>query len=118
VAHTLGGVSGAVGKFTNSVNKGLLFIGMDDDYNRKKELKDIKEKPKGALDGIAKGFKGLGISVFSGVTGVLTKPVEGAKQDGLLGFAKGAGKGIAGLVTKPVSGVIDVVSKTTQGIEN
>ena len=43
----------------------------------------------------------------------MTKPVQGAKQEGLLGFAKGVGKGVTGLVTKPVSGVIDVVSKTT-----
>ena len=75
VAHTLGGVSGSIGKFTNSVNKGVLFLGLDDDYNRKKELQDIKEKPKGVLDGIGKGFKGLGVSVFSGVTGVVTKPI-------------------------------------------
>ena len=118
VTHTLGGAAGSVGKITNSLNKGVLFLAFDDEYNRVKELRDVKEKPTGVLDGIGKGFKGFGSSILSGVTGVAMKPYEGAKQEGFLGFAKGMGRGVTGLVTKPISGVVDVVSKTTQGIEN
>ena len=58
-------------------------------------------------------MKGFGFSVFSGVTGVFTKPVEGAKSGGVAGFAAGFGKGLVGLVSKPVSGAVDLVSKTT-----
>jgi vacuolar protein sorting-associated protein 13A/C len=117
VTHTIGGAAGSVGKITNSLNKGVLFLAFDEEYSRKKELNDIKEKPKGTIDGIAKGFKGFGKSLFSGVTGVVTKPVEGVKEDGFKGFFTGLGKGATGLVTKPISGVVDVVSKTTQGID-
>ena len=35
-----------------------------------------------------------------------------------MGLVKGVGMGIAGLFTKPASGVVDLVSKTTQGIES
>ncbi len=63
------------------------------------------------------GTKSLGTSVISGVSGVVTKPVAGAQAGGIGGFFKGAGIGLAGLVTKPVSGVVDLVSKTSQGIE-
>ena len=49
---------------------------------------------------------------MSGVTGVFTKPISGAKSGGVGGFFAGAGKGIVGLVAKPVSGVVDLVSKT------
>jgi vacuolar protein sorting-associated protein 13A/C len=56
---------------------------------------------------------GFGTSVFSGVTGVFTKPVQGARTGGVGGFFGGVGKGMAGLVAKPVSGVVDLVSKTT-----
>jgi vacuolar protein sorting-associated protein 13A/C len=49
---------------------------------------------------------------MSGVTGVFTKPIEGAKSGGVGGFFVGATKGFAGLVAKPVSGVVDLVSKT------
>ena len=46
------------------------------------------------------------------------KPVEGAQRDGIGGFAKGVGGGFAGAVIKPVSGVVDLVSKTNEGIES
>lgn len=65
------------------------------------------------MDGFGQGVIGLGTSIFSGATGVITKPVEGASKQGITGFVKGAGVGILGLVFKPVSGVVDLVSKTT-----
>jgi vacuolar protein sorting-associated protein 13A/C len=58
-------------------------------------------------------MKGFGTSVVSGVTGFVTKPIEGASKGGVTGFFKGAGKGIIGLAVKPVTGVVDLVSKTT-----
>jgi hypothetical protein len=36
----------------------------------------------------------------------------------LLGFAKGMGRGMTGLVAKPVGGAVDIVVKTSLGIEN
>ena len=48
--------------------------------------------------------------VFDGVTGVFTKPIDGAREDGVEGFFKGVGKGVVGLVTRPASGVIDFAS--------
>lgn len=59
----------------------------------------------------------VGRGLLSGVTGVFTKPVEGAKSGGFGGFFKGIGKGAVGLVAKPVGGAIDLVSKTTSGLE-
>lgn len=47
---------------------------------------------------------------MSGVTGVITKPVSGAKEQGVEGFFKGLGKGAVGLVVKPVAGVVDFAS--------
>ena len=48
----------------------------------------------------------------------MTKPIDGAKADGVGGFFKGIGKGASGLVAKTVSGTIDIVAKTTEGIDN
>ena len=36
----------------------------------------------------------------------------------MTGFGKGILKGFAGLVVKPVSGILDLFSKTTEGIKN
>lgn len=41
---------------------------------------------------MARGVKGLGMGVVEGVTGVVTKPIEGAKAGGAGGFVKGVGK--------------------------
>ena len=57
-------------------------------------------------------------NIFSAVTGVITEPVKGAKNGGLMGGAVGLGKGMLGLVCKPVKGTIDLVTQTTRGITN
>ena len=54
---------------------------------------------------------------MSGWSDIGTMPYEGSKQ-GATGFFKGVGLGFAGVLAKPVSGFVDVVSKTSQGIEN
>jgi sterol 3beta-glucosyltransferase len=46
----------------------------------------------------------LGYGFYDGFTGVVTHPLDGAKGEGLLGFAKGVGKGFVGLISKPVAG--------------
>ncbi|KAJ8307900.1 hypothetical protein KUTeg_014547 [Tegillarca granosa] len=57
-----------------------------------------------------------GQGVFDGVTGIVRKPVEGAKKEGVEGFFKGVGKGLVGVVTRPTSGVIDFASSSFEGI--
>lgn len=117
-SHAVGGTAGVLGRFTNSINKGLVTLSFDEEYRKKKEFEGIKEKPTGFIDGTGKGIKSFGLSIGSAIGGVFTKPVEGAKNDGVKGFFKGFGKGTAGLVVKPISGVVDIFSKTAQGIEN
>lgn len=41
------------------------------------------------------------------MTGVVTKPMAGAKEEGAAGFFKGFGKGFIGLVARPTGGVVD-----------
>jgi vacuolar protein sorting-associated protein 13A/C len=63
-------------------------------------------------------MKGVGKGLLSGVTGVFTAPVKEAKKGGIGGFFKGIGKGVVGLAAKPAESVVDLVSKTTEGLEN
>ena len=46
----------------------------------------------------------MGFGIYDGVTGLVTQPVEGARQEGTLGFAKGLGKGLGGAMIKPIAG--------------
>lgn len=63
------------------------------------------QAPEHVGEGFTQGLKYFGQTLKLGVTGVLSKPYQGAKKDGTIGFVKGMGKGIVGLVAAPVSGI-------------
>ncbi|CAI2320935.1 unnamed protein product [Caenorhabditis sp. 36 PRJEB53466] len=113
--HAVGGAAGAVSRITGTVGKGVAALTFDDDYMKKRQ-EDLNRKPQSFSEGMARGFKGLGMGVVGGLTGVVTKPIEGAKQEGGLGFVKGVGKGLVGMVTRPVSGVVDFASGTLNSV--
>lgn len=52
--------------------------------------------------------------IASGVGGIFTAPVKGAKSAGVGGFFKGVGKGLVGAVVKPVVGVSDAAVSVVQ----
>ncbi|XP_005111747.3 vacuolar protein sorting-associated protein 13A [Aplysia californica] len=113
--HAVGGAAGAVSRITGTLGKGLAALTLDDDY-QKKRREQLNKRPATAREGFARGGKGLVMGVFDGVTGIVRKPVEGAKQDGVAGFFKGMGKGLVGVVTRPTSGVVDFASSSLEGI--
>lgn len=55
--------------------------------------------------------------VVDGVTGVFTKPFEGARDEGVEGFFKGLGKGAVGLVARPTAGVVDFASGSLDAVK-
>uniref|UniRef100_A0A2C9KC68 Intermembrane lipid transfer protein VPS13-like C-terminal domain-containing protein n=1 Tax=Biomphalaria glabrata TaxID=6526 RepID=A0A2C9KC68_BIOGL len=113
--HAVGGAAGAVSRITGTLGKGLAALTLDDDY-QKKRREQLNKRPATASEGFARGGKGLVMGVFDGVTGIVRKPVEGAKQEGVTGFFKGVGKGLVGVVTRPTSGVVDFASSTLEGV--
>ena len=68
-------------------------------------------------ESLARGGKGLVMGIFDGVTGVATKPIEGAREEGVGGFFKGVGKGVVGLVARPTGGIIDFASGTFDSVK-
>lgn len=70
----------------------------------------------GVGDGIMQGTEALAQGFAFGVSGVVRKPVESARQNGLLGFAHGLGRAFLGFVVQPVSGALDFFSLTVDGI--
>lgn len=115
---TLVGTAGSLGKISNSLGSAMLYLTGDDEFIQERTRQGIKDKPTGMMSGIEKGIASGVSSSVSGVKGVFTKPIEGARRDGISGFFKGTLNGIAGLIVKPVAGAMDMISKTTQGIEN
>uniref|UniRef100_A0A8C3A3N4 Vacuolar protein sorting 13 homolog C n=1 Tax=Cyclopterus lumpus TaxID=8103 RepID=A0A8C3A3N4_CYCLU len=116
LGHTVGGAAGMVSRITGSVGKGLAAITMDKEYQQKRR-EEMNRPPRDFGASLAKGGKGLLKGVMGGVTGIVTKPVEGAKKDGAAGFFKGIGKGLVGVVARPTGGIVDMASSTFQGIQ-
>ncbi|KAM5242082.1 intermembrane lipid transfer protein VPS13C isoform 2-T2 [Hipposideros larvatus] len=114
--HTVGGAAGVVSRITGSVGKGLAAITLDKEYQQKRR-EEMGRQPKDFGDSLARGGKGFLRGVVGGVTGIITKPVEGAKKEGAAGFFKGIGKGLVGAVAAPTGGIIDMASSTFQGIQ-
>ncbi|XP_055592823.1 intermembrane lipid transfer protein Vps13-like [Uranotaenia lowii] len=114
--HTVGGAAGAVSKITGAMGKGLAALTFDDDY-QKKRRDALNKKPSTLQEGIARSGKGLVMGVFDGVTGVFTKPISGAKEEGVEGFFKGLGKGAVGLVARPIAGVTDFASGSFDAVK-
>ncbi|KAL3812236.1 hypothetical protein ACJIZ3_013504 [Penstemon smallii] len=106
----LGNASSALGH----MSKGVAALSMDKKFiqsRQRQENKGIEDFG----DVIREGGSAFAKGLFRGVTGILTKPLEGAKASGVEGFVQGVGKGLIGAAAQPVSGVLDLLSKTTEG---
>lgn len=116
IGHTVGGAADAMSKITGAVGKGVAALTMDEEYQKKRRLEKNK-RPQDITEGIAQSGKDLVMGFYDGVTGVVTKPLEGAREDGVTGFMKGMGKGIIGVVARPASGVVDFASGTFASVK-
>ena len=76
----------------------------------------LRNKAENAIEGVYDGVIGGGKEIIGGVTGIFTKPFQGAKKEGAKGFLKGVGKGVLGLVSSPLTAVLKAGHSVTQGI--
>lgn len=114
--HTVGGTAGAISRITGTLGKGLAVLSLDKEYQRQR-MEQQNRRAENIPASMAQGVKGLGMGVFEGVTGVVMKPISGAKEEGVGGFFKGVGKGMMGLVTRPVTGVVDFASTSLNAVK-
>ena len=108
LGSAVGGAAGAFSKITGVLGKGLATLTFDDDFKASRIRR--KEPGSNAATDIAVGGKNVVMGFVDGLTGVVTKPIAGAKQGGAGGFFKGMGKGFIGLVTRPTGGIVDFAS--------
>ncbi|KAF5097110.1 hypothetical protein D0Z00_002508 [Geotrichum galactomycetum] len=71
-----------------------------------------------ALNGITSGANSFVEGITSGVSGLALAPVQGASEEGAMGFFKGLGKGLIGLPTKTAIGLLDMASSVSEGVRN
>ncbi|KAI9038954.1 glycosyltransferase [Aspergillus affinis] len=70
----------------------------------------------GFHSGIRTASKELGLGFYDGITGIITQPIRGLKQEGVSGFVKGVGRGIGGVVFKPGAAIWAIPAYTFQGV--
>jgi vacuolar protein sorting-associated protein 13A/C len=81
--------------------------------------KEIDERRADNLfEGVYGGVTGAGGELFYGITGIFTKPVEGAYKEGVTGFFKGVGKGLLGGVASPFTAVLRLGNVLAEGVSN
>ncbi|KAL8694582.1 MAG: hypothetical protein Q9218_000764 [Villophora microphyllina] len=74
------------------------------------------DKVTGIQSGLKAAGKEFGYGMYDGVSGLVTQPLHGAKQEGFAGFIKGFGKGIGGLLLKPQAAFFSIPAYTMSGI--
>ncbi|CAK1546186.1 unnamed protein product [Leptosia nina] len=116
VGHTVGGAAGAVSRITGAMGHGLAALSLDKEYQRRRR-DNINKPPANLQEGLARSGKGLVMGIFDGVTGVFTKPIDGAREEGVEGFFKGLGVGAVGLVARPTAGVVDFASGSFDAVK-
>ncbi|KAI8897799.1 hypothetical protein BC833DRAFT_643759 [Globomyces pollinis-pini] len=114
---TVFGFSDTVSKFAGTIGKGLTVITMDAQFQNSRRLAS-RNRPKHVGQGIASGGASLVRGFASGVSGIVSQPLQGAKEAGVEGFFMGIGKGLLGVVAKPVVGIADLVTNVSEGIRN
>ncbi|KAI8612476.1 X-domain of DnaJ-containing-domain-containing protein [Chytriomyces sp. MP71] len=75
-------------------------------------------RPKDAAAGLSSGLKNIGKGVAGGLASLMVLPVEGARQDGIKGFATGLGLGVVSAVGMTVAGVGTGLVQIGRGIAN
>ena len=89
----VGGAAGTVSRITGALGKGIASLTFDEKFLKKRREAIKKRGNQNFRESLARSSKGLAMGIVEGVTGVATKPYQGARDDGVGGFFKGVGKG-------------------------
>ena len=109
-SSTVGGVAGAFSKITGTLGEGV--SSLMEQSERKKRRERLNKNA-----GLIQNSKNLARGFLSGVTGLVSKPMEGVKKEGFEGLIKGVGHGVVGLVAQPTTGIIDFTSGTLNQLQ-
>lgn len=99
-----------------SLSRGFAALSTDGQFLHLRERQVWSRRITGVGDAFVQGTEALAQGVAFGVSGVVTKPVESARQNGILGFAHGVGRAFLGFFVQPMSGALDFFSLTVDGI--
>ncbi|KAK3153327.1 hypothetical protein QOZ80_2BG0170820 [Eleusine coracana subsp. coracana] len=100
----------------SSLSKGFAELSTDGQFLQLRSKQVWSRRITGVGDGLAQGTEAFAQGLAFGVSGVLRKPVESARQYGVIGIAPGLGRAFVGFIVQPLSGALDFFSLTVDGI--
>jgi UDP:flavonoid glycosyltransferase YjiC (YdhE family) len=110
------------GRFARALVQGPINISVNltrGMHNIPKMWGDDTVRPQERVSGLRSGVRAVGrefgFGFYDGVTGLVTQPLKGAREEGASGFFKGVGKGIGGLLVKPGAAALGILSHTLEG---
>lgn len=132
VGNTTYGVFNAASRITTNLGHGVAVLSMDADYLRHRQGAHAgvvgagatgmagggKIRKKQVVGDTVKRLGGDMDGIVSGLTGLVSKPLEGARDGGVRGFARGLGAGVAGAISKPTAGMLDMVTHMSEGVRD
>ena len=78
----------------------------------------MSDSSRGVLSGLLAGSTSVVSGISSGITGLVSKPLEGGIKGGALGFFRGVGQGVIGVAVNPLVGVTDGIAAVAQGVSS
>lgn len=122
VSHVASGVlsstASVVESATSGVAKGAAFLSGDEAFAKQREEKKRQSHAGGVMSGLKAGGESILMGFSSGLSGLVTKPIEEGRKSGAVGVAKGIGLGLVGAVAKPVMGLTDGIANVAHGVSN
>ncbi|CAN9376993.1 unnamed protein product [Alternaria alternata] len=123
-AGQLAGASGAsIGMFAPKALKGMMVdipLAITDGLKNVPRLYGETPRDHGPVTGFTSGAavagKTFAWGFMEGVSDIVVKPYQGAREEGFTGAAKGVGKGMSSMVTKTGAGMFGLLGYTSQGI--
>ncbi|CAN9136284.1 unnamed protein product [Alternaria alternata] len=123
-AGQLAGASGAsIGMFAPKALKGMMVdipLAITDGLKNVPRLYGETPRDHGPVtdftSGAAVAGKTFAWGFMEGVSDIVVKPYQGAREEGFTGAAKGVGKGMSSMVTKTGAGMFGLLGYTSQGI--
>ncbi|CAN9325860.1 unnamed protein product [Alternaria alternata] len=123
-AGQLAGASGAsIGMFAPKALKGMMVdipLAITDGLKNVPRIYGETPRDHGPVTGFTSGAavagKTFAWGFMEGVSDIVVKPYQGAREEGFTGAAKGVGKGMSSMVTKTGAGMFGLLGYTSQGI--
>lgn len=115
MSNTVFAFTNATAKLSLTARKGLVVLGLEDESQmrlaRRGGPRTSRLAPTEPFD------SGLVEAILAGLAGLLSEPVRGVEEAGLVGLVRGTMRGFVGLLVRPVARSLEMCSRVADSIQ-